>query len=454
MFRFTVAQALKLLIFALIADASLLYAETITYEEVVKLAIENSPTVKIKAYDIEIAHAGYKQSLSNFYPQISLGSRAEKFENLTKTTGFITAGGQVIGGQPDEWRTAVYLTAEYYISNWYKRWFDASYYKFLKESSFYDCQAEIKRLLKDVTDLYSQVVEAKIKLRYSDLILERLKKIHQLKKLSYGKGEISYEELLKTEAEIESALKEQTNIKRQLSVYLSNLSWLTGKKFSEENDFRELPKLNIPENQPIFIAENSSEYKAQIKEIQAFEERLKAAKRSFLPDIAFYARYDLYGSSFDSLNNSFENLQKTAFTVGVFLTMPLFDGGRLKWEKMKALYELEKQRQRLRAVSIEKGKEVENLYLTYKELQSNINRYRAILESYKKIAQIAKKAYELGERSMIELLEAEKDMLAIERDMRVTENTLAALQNIIEVEIKEVSEYAGKHFSYNGICKY
>lgn len=430
------------------------FAETLTYEDVVKLAIEYSPKIKIDNYDINIAHAGYKQSLSNFYPQISLGSRVEKFENLTKTTGFITAGGQVIGGQRDEWRTAAYLTAEYYISNWYKKWFEVSYYKFLKESSFYDCQSEVKRLLKDVTDLYSQIVEVKIKLQYSDLILDRLKKIHQLKKLSYEKGEISYEELLKTEAEIESALKEQINIKRELSVYLSNLSWLTGKKFSVEDDFKEIQKLDTFEIQPASIAENSSEYKAQINKIQAFEERLKAVKASFLPDIAFYARYDFFGSSFNSLNNSFENLKKTAFTAGIFLTLPLFDGGRIKWEKMKSLYELEKQKEMLKAIKMEKGKEVENFYLSYKELQSNINRYRNLLESYKKIVQIAKKAYKLGERSIIELIEAEKDMLAIERDMKVTENTLATLQKKIEIEIKGVSEHAGLSYGYNRICKY
>ena len=95
----------------------------------------------------------------------------------------------------------------------------------------------MKRLLEDITDLYSQVVEAKTKLKYSDLILGKLKEIYELKKLSYDKGELSYEELLKTSAEIESALKEQTNMKRELNVYISNLSWLTGKKLSHEHNF-------------------------------------------------------------------------------------------------------------------------------------------------------------------------------------------------------------------------
>ncbi len=440
---------------ALFLRPSLLFAETVTYEEVVKLALEHSPRVKIKFYEINIAHAVYKQSFSNFYPKISIGSRVEKFENLTKTTGFKTAGGQVIGGQPNEWRTALYLTAEYHISNWYKRLFDTFYYNLLKEASFYDCQTEIKRLLKDINDLYSQVVEAKTKLKYSDLILGKLRKIYELKKLSYDKGELSYEELLKTSAEIESALKEQTNINRELNVYISNLSWLTGKKLSHEHNFVEMPvKGKISVIQLSDNIKNSPEYKAQIKQVEAFEKRLKAANVSFFPDIIFYARYDLYGNSFESLSNSLENIRKTAFTTGVFLTMPLFDGGRIKWEKMKALYELERQKERLRATEEEKGREIENLYLSYKEVQNNVNRYKNLLQHYKKIVQIAKKAYDLGERSMIELLEAEKDLLAIERDMKITENTSATLEKKIEIETEEVLEYARKHFGYDWACKY
>ena len=96
---------------------SLSFAETFTYEKILKLAIENSPILKAKSYDVEISSLSYKQSYANILPQFSVSNRVERFENLTETTGFITVGGQVIGGQPDEWRTAVYLTGEYYLSN-------------------------------------------------------------------------------------------------------------------------------------------------------------------------------------------------------------------------------------------------------------------------------------------------------------------------------------------------
>ena len=93
-------------------------------------------------------------------------------------------------------------------------------------------------------------------------------------------------------------------MKRELNVYISNLSWLTGKKLSHELNFVEMPaKGKISVIQLSDNIKNSPEYKAQIKLVEAFEKRLKATNVSFFPDIIFYARYDLYGSSFESLGN-------------------------------------------------------------------------------------------------------------------------------------------------------
>lgn len=448
----------KYLIFCLfmfILKPNFIFGRTVRYEEVLEAALRYSPRIKEKVYEIDIAHAVYKQSISNFYPQISIGSRLEKFENLTETTRFLIIGNQVIGGQPDEWRAGLYLSGEFYLSNLYKRWYDISYYRLLKDVVSYECQSEVKNLIKNVTDLYSKVLEAKIKLRYSELIVDKLRKIHELQKIAYEKGEISYEDLLKTEAEIETALREQTNIKRDLNVYLSDLSWITGEKFSPSDEFIKIPsKGKIYEIVNLQKVENLSEYKAQVKQVEAFEKRFKSVKMSFLPDIVIYIRYDLYGSSLNTFEDALGNVKKTAFIFGFFISMPLFDGGRIKWEKIRTLYELERQKERLKSVRIEKGREIEELYLTYIETKKNLQRYENLLKHYLKISQIEKRAYELGERSKIEFLEIEKDLLGLKRDKEITENTLAYLERKIEIETEENSGDAEYNFGYNRTCKY
>jgi hypothetical protein len=65
---------------------------------------------------------------------------------------------------------------------------------------------------------------------------------------------------------------------------------------------------------------------------------------------------------------------------------------------------------------------------------------------------ITKKAFGLGERSMIDVLEMEKDTLSIERDLKVTENSKANIEKKIFLETDYgnfITEFYGDR-----TCKY
>lgn len=429
------------------------YAETITYKDIIKAAIDNSPRIKVKREDINILEANYKQSVAGLFPEITLNSRIEKFENLKTEGGLTTIAGQVVGGQPDEWRTTLYLSGEYYLSNWYKRRHETTYYEKLKEASNYDCDIEAKKLLRELTDIYSALSEGRIKLKYSDEMLKKLREIHVLKKRSYGEGEISYEELLKTEAEIVNAEREQTNIQREIKEYLSRLAWYTGNTYGGGEDIEHLVFEGRPFPKEVLgRMEDTPEYIARQKELEAMRERLISIKNNFLPDISVYTRYDLYGSNTESLSGSFDNVRKTAFTAGVFATMPLFDGGRRKWERVKTTHEIRKQEENIRTVKEEKGRDVESLHISYSELHRTLEHYRKLMEKYRQMLYIAKKAHSLGDRSMIDVFEMEKDVLSIERDIRVTENSKAAIEKKLFLETdyrRFIEEFYGDR-----ACKY
>jgi outer membrane protein TolC len=414
--------------------SSLSIAEEYNYEDIVKLAVKNSPAIKVKVYDVEISTINYKQAFAYIFPQTSIGSRIEKYDNLANKTNFITVGGQVIGGQPDERRASIYLSGEYYLSNLYKKLPEIDYYKILKDYSIFDCQATLKGLIKDIIDSYSALIEAKTKIYYSNLLLEQLKEIYNLKKLMYEKGEISNEELLKTEAELESLLKEQTELKRQFNLALLRISELTGRKFSNEDDFKEVAlKSNLNFDKPEL--ETLPEFKAQIKQKEALEQRVRIAKLSFLPDLVLYTRYDLYGSSYYSFRESLNRVRQTAFTAGIFLNMTIFDGGRLYWEQKKTLLELRKQEERLRHIKQEKYREIESLYTSYKELQNTIKKYENLIKYYQKILDIENKAFTLGEKSKLDVLETKKEIISLQRDRKITENSLANLEKKLEIEL-------------------
>ena len=152
----------------------------VTYQEVLAEALRHSPRLRMLREEIYIRDALYHRSLSSFWPSLSVNARMERFENLLPFSGVVTAGGEVIGGQPDEWRTSFYLSAEYRLSSFYKNWPEKKYYQHLRKEAACRHEAEVRRLLRRVTQAYGAVVETQIKLEYADKILACLKEIARL----------------------------------------------------------------------------------------------------------------------------------------------------------------------------------------------------------------------------------------------------------------------------------
>ncbi len=403
----------------------------VTYREVLAEALRHSPRLRMLREEIYIRDALYHRSLSSFWPSLSVNARMERFENLLPFSGVVTAGGEVIGGQPDEWRTSFYLSAEYRLSSFYKNWPEKEYYRHLREEAACRHEAEVRRLLRRVTRAYGAVVETRIKLEYAEKILARLKEIARLEEELYRKGELAREEVIRTRAEIEAHLRETERLRSELARELSTLSRYTGKSFGPEEDFEPLRPEMEPKGKP--APELSPEYLAERARLLALRESRKAAERERLPDLTAYARYDLYGASIRSMGEALDETRATAFTFGVFLSLPLFDGGYRKWERVRALHEL-RQREALRLAELEKTREIRDLRLRYESTRRSLRSYENLLQHYRKLHRIAVSARKLGGGSEIDVLRLERDLLSVERDLRVTRNTLALLEKLLLLE--------------------
>ena len=404
----------------------------VTYREVLAEALRYSPRLRMLREEIYIRDALYHRSLSSFWPSLSLNARMERFENLLPSSGVVTAGGEVIGGQPDEWRNSFYLSAEYRLSSFYKNWPEKEYYRHLREEAACRHEAEVRRLLRRVTRAYGAVVETRIKLEYAEKILARLKEIARLEEELYRKGELAREEVIRTRAEIEAHLRETERLRSELARELSTLSRYTGKSFGPEEDFESLRPEMEPKGKP--APELSPEYLAERARLLALRESRKAAERERLPDLTAYARYDLYGASTRSMGEALDETRATAFTFGVFLSLPLFDGGYRKWERVRAFHELKRQREALRLAELEKTREIRDLRLRYESTRRSLRSYENLLQHYRKLHRIAVSARKLGGGSEIDVLRLERDLLSVERDLRVTRNTLALLEKLLLLE--------------------
>lgn len=430
-------------------------ADTLDYRNVVTSSISYSGAVRVKRQDIFISHAQYKSNFAGLYPEITLSGRAERYENIDNrdSTNISTIGNEVVGGDESAWRSSLSVSGQYYLSNWYKKRFETDYFEKLRDTSIYECETELKKIIREVTDIFRSIAEGKIKLKYANEIMSRFNTISRLKKEASAKGQFSYEDVLKAQADAINMEKDITNINKELGENFEKLSNYNGKAYSVNTEVNLLPRiipLSIPDEADVIL--QSPEYKARQKEMEAFAFKGKSVGNNFLPDISLYGRYDLYNSSPDSMHDSFSDVRPTDYSVGLYIKFPLFDGGVRKWERDKTLHELKKAEENARLAFNEKNKEIRTLQIGYAALTKSYSHYKKIYEQYEKILEINRKSQYLGERSKIDIIELEKDVLLAERDLKIIEHTLAVYEQQLALEINFknfVGDYGG-----NGTCQY
>lgn len=398
---------------------------SLSYEGAVGEALRYSARLKVKKEEIHINEASWRQSLSSLYPTLALNGRLERFANLAGPTGIGTINGQVVGGLQDEWRSSVFVLGEYTLSNWFKKRYESHYYERLTEASIYDSEAEKKKVVLEVTDLYGSLAEGAIRLRYLGQMIDRMKEAVSLRAAAHREGEISHEDLLRAEVQVVDLEKERTEAARQFKETLTRLTLYTGVEYDEDVAVQGLgAAAEVAERPEPERVEQTPEYRAKRKEVEAQQEKGRAARNNLLPDVGVYGRYDFYGRN-PEMYDSMKDVDKNSWNAGVYISIPLFDGGLRKWERERAAREIRRQEEALRALRQEKGRDSAGLFVKLRELDRTIAQYRQLLVRYEKLLAIASGAAALGGRSRAELLESGKEALAVERDMEVYVNQRA-----------------------------
>lgn len=431
------------------------FAQALNYKDVVICALRHSPNLRMRIEDIKISDVQHKISFAGLLPSINLSGRAERYENLdTRNSSNIeTIGSEVVGGNQTAWRSAVNLTGQYYFSHWYKKRYETKYYEGLKEAGVHQCGAEAKKIIREVTDVYGALVESRIKRDYSMRILHGLKAIYKIKKEAFAVGQYSFEDLLKAETDVTALEREITKTNKELMDQYHRLSGYTGGLYSEDVIidpiiFKGVIE-SIDEKRAVAAA---PEYQARQKEMEAIRSKTISARNSLLPDISVYGRYDLFNSSPASLDASIRDTRPSSYSAGILVSVPLFDGGAKLWEWKKNTYEIRKQEQNLRATMEENSKNLKTLSDGYNNLSRSYLHFKKISDQYARMISISQRAQTLGERSILDMLELEKDAMSVERDLKITEQTLAVYETQMSLELdynKFLRDYDG-----NWACSY
>jgi outer membrane protein TolC len=274
-----------------------------------------------------------------------------------------------------------------------------------------------------------------------------------LKKQAFANGQVSYEDVLKVEADVANAEKEGAATRKEFRESIERLYSYTGKTYKNDVEVEALISDGRKDIADMRVAiENTPEYRARVQELEANKLKAKAAANNFWPDISLYGRYDYYGSNTNSMESAFSDMRETSYAAGILINIPLFDGGVRAWERKRNMYEIRRQEESVKAAMEEKARDIKTLHAGYTELSKSLTHYSYLLNRYEKMLEITRKARGLGERSMMDIMEMEKETLGVERDLKVTEQAMAAYEKrlVLETDFHNfISGYYG-----HGACKY
>lgn len=345
---------------------------TITFESVLHGALENAVDAKLAAFDRDISAQSVQETKSLYYPTLSIGANGEHVKDLTKGTSTVNVVGDTILSNSSQYQSSVYMSLAYSLYDFGQTSsrVKASRMDFAQKDAAYLLKLrDVKtNVLKLYTDAYIANTQSKL---YSRLRLLQQEMLSSLKRL-YEAGQASKLQIADEAMNLMDYEARLSSINSDASKALSGLSYYTKASYSASAvDIKGLNETNgfIYSSLPEFS--ETSEYEAARAKISQKEAELSVANLSILPKLSFYSKYNLYGSSPDKQQGAYgDNMIPRSFTIGIGISMPLFEGFKYNAQTERAKLELEKSRLEMEQTKREYEKNKQKLELDIKSYAS------------------------------------------------------------------------------------
>ena len=265
------------------------------------------------------------------------------------------------------------------------------------------------QLEQDVRLRFYQALAAQLLLEVADQNVKTLQDHQNKTKDLLHEGEATRYDLLRVEVQLDEAEPEKLQAADNVVLSRSALSQVMGLQDDARPLIGSLPIPNdaaLPKNLKL-EAENRADLQALLRRSDAAEKSHSASLGSWLPRVGVAAEEDFY-------NNVDYNLGgapfRSAYSVGMFLSWNIFDGGASIARQKEATYAHQVAEASANAGLIRAPNDFE---LWKRRFTYNVSLYRARLhaiESAEESVRLAKIGFDAGNRTTVDVLDAELDL--------------------------------------------
>jgi outer membrane protein TolC len=428
-------------------------AEQLSYNGILKSAVENSYDLKMVSLDIDISKADLKNARSDLFPILSSQLNTEYYDSLAQNASFATIGNTVLPPN-SQYKDLAYLSLSYNLFDFGatgKKVFiakkDIEQKKMMYDIQFKDLNLKLIELYTK-TLIYNNEIKSKSKMLklYQELFLarEKLFESGSSNKLLVMDEAVR---IARTQDDIETAktaLKQVLNDLTSLTKQNYNIEELEVLNFDDENilPVNEIkPKLRgIVEEKDKFSFTPSATIEAKYydAELQKKKAELDMYKKQRFPSFKLYSNYSFYGQNPDKYVKALDNVEKTSFSLGVTGSYTLFDGFKNKSSREKATLEMSK-------IQLEKEKKLNELKNKYEKSYTTYLSYINELSIKQDLLGRIREKLDAVERLSFNGLMPKTELLTIRADLLNQE--LDVQKNVINIssKIKELKILVGEN---------
>ena len=318
--------------------------DTITFDEILKLAKTQSYDIQIADFDVYIAKQGVRTARSEYFPKINAMAGTEytkNFNDILNST--VSVIGDAFINPYTRFQSLMGITLSYNVFDFGVRKNKMDYAKediLLKELLE---KEQFQELELTIIDTYSKLYILKKQIEINEEILALARRNLEYKTRLFEAKEISKPDLNDQEVEVQKYERRISELKALAQESLNWLNFYTKQEYQLDNiKIKEFKKTDFD---PLEFNDytKSLTWLIQEKEIKKKELALNVAKRTNLPKVNAYSRYYLYGSDHSSYNRTLDDFGPSNYSVGATILVPLFDGFKNSAEIQTANLELQQQ---------------------------------------------------------------------------------------------------------------
>jgi outer membrane protein len=417
LFPLTVAVCFGILSFPFPCGAA---QTTFDLDSAIRFALKHNPSLRIAERDVTTEKYGIDSAKAGRMPKVDFGSGATRYRYPTPLTPLVLPSTltlpALIALQIPDFERSIYDVGASFTLPLYRGGritADIRIAELRKALAQENYRASEQDLIYNVTSVYHKILQLQKLLAANEASVTQLESHRRDVEFFLKSGTVPRLDLLKTEVEVAHAREDVLLVRNNLESAFDLLKDLMGLEEAGATIAVVEPEVSEqpcpPEEEAVSVAlAKRPDYRGIAKKKAIAEDRIRAAIGSWFPDVYGSGQYVKRAGDGTSFQED--------WSVGLRLSIPVFDGGLIRSQVEAEKTELEKVIQEQRQARMNISREVRDARLSVANASDRIEVAQAAIESAREAVRVERLKFGVGSGTTTDVIDAQTALLRAESD--------------------------------------